>query len=114
MPFDAPILSEEYLQLVKELCVHYTRHGDINLERQVIKLQEEVGEVAAALIGALGANPRKGFTHTTRDIAMEFADVVITAILGIVLCRKDPNETLRLQVLKTQGRLDEFNEKGKA
>lgn len=71
--FETPILSDEYLQLVDELWTHYTQHGDVTLERQVIKIQEEVGEVAAALIGALGANPRKGFTHTTSDIAAELA-----------------------------------------
>jgi len=109
----APILSEEYLQLLGELWAHYVEEGDVNLERQVIKLQEEVGEVAAALIGALGANPRKGFTHTTTDVAMELADVVITALLGIVLCRKDPNETLRLQLEKTQDRLIEFKDREK-
>lgn len=111
--FDTPILSDEYLQLVDELWAHYTQHGDVGLERQVIKLQEEVGEVAAALIGALGANPRKGFTHTTSDVAGELADVIITAVLGIILCRKDPNEELKRQVLKTRGRLDEFNSREK-
>jgi NTP pyrophosphatase (non-canonical NTP hydrolase) len=105
----APILSDEYLKLVYELKDHFMEYGGLTLERQVIKLQEELGEVAKALIGALGANPRKGFTHTTTDVAMELADVVITAILAIALCRKDPNETLRLQILKTQDRLDEFN-----
>jgi hypothetical protein len=104
-----PILSDEYLKLVHELKEHYVEYGGLTLERQVIKLQGELGEVSAALIGALGANPRKGFTHTTTDVAMELADVIITAVLAIVLCRKDPNEMLLLQVLKTEGRLDEFN-----
>lgn len=107
--FETPILSDEYLKMIHELKIHYTQHGGLTLERQVIKLQEEQGEVAAALIGALGANPRKGFTHTTTDVAMELADVVITALLAIALCRKDVNETLRLQVQKTQDRLHEFN-----
>jgi NTP pyrophosphatase (non-canonical NTP hydrolase) len=106
------IISREYLELIQELLTHYTEHGGLTLERQVIKLQEELGEVAAALIGALGSNPRKGFTHTTTDVAMELADLVITAILGIALCHKDVNETLRLQAEKTQDRLSEFNGRG--
>jgi NTP pyrophosphatase (non-canonical NTP hydrolase) len=111
--FEAPILSDEYLKLVQELFEHYTEHGDVTLQLQMIKIQEELGEAAAALIGAMGSNPRKGFTHTTTDVAMELADVVITAVLAISMCRKDVNETLRAQVLKTQGRLDEFNSREK-
>ena len=31
---------------------------------RMLKLSEEVGEVAEAVIGATGQNPRKGVTHT--------------------------------------------------
>ncbi|MFI8092997.1 MazG-like family protein [Streptomyces sp. NPDC086080] len=31
---------------------------------RILKLSEEVGEVAQAVIGATGQNPRKGTTHT--------------------------------------------------
>ncbi|GAA4921857.1 hypothetical protein GCM10023237_48440 [Streptomyces coeruleoprunus] len=31
---------------------------------RILKLSEEVGEAAQAVIGALGQNPRKGTTHT--------------------------------------------------
>jgi hypothetical protein len=31
---------------------------------RLLKLQEEVGEVAEAVIGVTGSNPRKGTTHT--------------------------------------------------
>jgi NTP pyrophosphatase (non-canonical NTP hydrolase) len=110
--FETPILSDEYLKLIQELFEHYTENG-VTLQLQMIKIQEELGEAAAALIGAMGSNPRKGFTHTTTDVAMELADVVITAVLAITMCRKDVNETLRAQVLKTQGRLDEFNSREK-
>ncbi len=103
------ILSDEYMLLIEELKDHFIKHGGVTLELQVIKLQEELGEVAAALIGALGSNPRKGFTHTTTDVAMELADVMATAVLGIAMCRKDPNEILRLQVEQAQDRLAEFN-----
>jgi NTP pyrophosphatase (non-canonical NTP hydrolase) len=108
------ILSDEYLKLIEELRLHYLEHGGLTLERQVIKLQEELGEVAEALIGALGANPRKGFTHTTTDVGMELADLVITALLAIKLCRMDPDKALQLQVMKTMKRLDEFNDRGMA
>ncbi|HKS98358.1 MAG TPA: MazG-like family protein [Rugosimonospora sp.] len=44
-----------------------------------LKLAEETGELAAAVIGLLGANPRKGITHSAADVASEAVDVVITA-----------------------------------
>lgn len=44
-----------------------------------LKLAEESGELAAVVIGLLGANPRKGITHTAADVADEAVDVVITA-----------------------------------
>lgn len=50
---------------------------------RLVKLQEEVGEVAAALIGFTGANARKGHTHTEEDVAKELADVVITAMVAL-------------------------------
>jgi NTP pyrophosphatase (non-canonical NTP hydrolase) len=46
---------------------------------RIIKLQEECGEVAQAIIGAMGQNPRKGVTHTLNDVNKEVADVIITA-----------------------------------
>lgn len=50
---------------------------------RLVKLQEETGEVAQALIGFTGANARKGFTHTEEDVAKELADVVITAMVAL-------------------------------
>lgn len=50
---------------------------------RVLKVQEEAGEVAQAVIGFTGANARKGFTHTEEDVAKELADVVITAMVAL-------------------------------
>jgi hypothetical protein len=38
--------------------------GQEGLLLRMLKLQEEVGEVAQAVIGVTGQNPRKGTTHT--------------------------------------------------
>ncbi|MGW2825561.1 MazG-like family protein [Streptomyces sp. NPDC001443] len=38
--------------------------GREGLLLRILKLSEEVGEVAQAVIGATGQNPRKGVTHT--------------------------------------------------
>lgn len=50
---------------------------------RVLKLQEESGEVAQALIGFTGMNKRKGVTHSEEDVAKELADVVITAMVAL-------------------------------
>lgn len=47
---------------------------------RVAKLAEEVGEVAEAVQGLYGANPRKGITHTVDDVKGELLDVAVTAL----------------------------------
>ncbi|HWG27111.1 MazG-like family protein [Actinospica sp.] len=59
---------------------------------QILKITEEAGEVAEALIGVTGQNPRKGFSHSWRDVESELCDVVITAM--VALTRVNP-ETAR-------------------
>ena len=50
---------------------------------RVLKLAEESGEAAAAYIGMVGQNPRKGVTHTLSDVLGELADVALTALCAI-------------------------------
>ncbi|MCZ0989535.1 MazG-like family protein [Streptomyces diastatochromogenes] len=50
---------------------------------RILKLSEEVGEVAEAVIGATGQNPRKGVTHTWEDVQGELCDVAITALVAL-------------------------------
>ncbi|MER6540148.1 MazG-like family protein [Streptomyces sp900105755] len=60
------------------------RHGgETGLVLRMLKLTEEVGEVAQAVIGATGQNPRKGVTHTWEDVQGELCDVVITALVAL-------------------------------
>lgn len=56
---------------------------------QLIKLQEELGEVAEAYIGATGKNPRKGFTHTFDDLSDEIIDVIITGHVALATVMSD-------------------------
>jgi len=56
---------------------------DLQHALQIIKLVEEIGEVAQALIGQQGQNPRKGFSHTREDVAKELCDVIITAMVAL-------------------------------
>jgi NTP pyrophosphatase (non-canonical NTP hydrolase) len=64
--------------------------GEIPVEVQLLKLSEEVGEVAEAYIGMTGLNPRKGVTHTRDDLTGEVADVIITAAVSIVRLTGSP------------------------
>lgn len=50
---------------------------------RMLKLSEEVGEVAEAVIGATGQNPRKGTTHTWDDVRSELCDVIVTAMVAL-------------------------------
>ncbi|WP_329409289.1 MazG-like family protein [Streptomyces sp. NBC_00704] len=57
--------------------------GREGLLLRVLKLSEEVGEVAQAVIGATGQNPRKGVDHTWEDVQAELCDVVVTALVAL-------------------------------
>ncbi|MFE6284241.1 MazG-like family protein [Streptomyces sp. NPDC057877] len=57
--------------------------GREGLLLRMLKLTEEVGEVAQAVIGATGQNPRKGVSHTWDDVQSELCDVVITALIAL-------------------------------
>jgi hypothetical protein len=48
---------------------------------RALKVQEEAGEMAQAVIGVLGQNPRKGVTHTWRDVINEAIDVAMSALV---------------------------------
>ncbi|GAA2393165.1 MazG-like family protein [Streptomyces coeruleofuscus] len=61
---------------------------------RVLKLSEEVGEVAEAVIGATGQNPRKGVTHTWDDVQAELCDVVITALVALRTLTPEAREVL--------------------
>lgn len=67
---------------------------------RLLKLQEEVGEVAAAVIGFAGANKRKGVTHQAEDVAKELCDVAITAMVALHDWTDNP-ETLLKEHLQT-------------
>jgi NTP pyrophosphatase (non-canonical NTP hydrolase) len=58
--------------------------GDVPVEAQLLKLAEEVGEVAEAYLGMTGLNRRKGVSHTRDDLMGEVADVIITASVALV------------------------------
>lgn len=76
---------------------------------RVSKVTGEAGEAIAALIGATGQNPRKGFTHDMLDVVQELLDVAVTAlgavehISGNTGCALDLLETKLENVARRAG-----------
>jgi hypothetical protein len=86
----APLLSAEARQTIEGLVGWLDRDapqdvspGELRLIR-LSKITEEAGEVAGAIQGVYGANPRKGRTHTWDDVDSEVCDVVITGLVTLV------------------------------
>jgi NTP pyrophosphatase (non-canonical NTP hydrolase) len=71
---------------------------------RILKLSEEVGEVAQAVIGATGQNPRKGVTHTWDDVQAELCDVVITALVALRTLTPDTQEVFTRHLARVMER----------
>lgn len=71
---------------------HSPGDGQQSLLLRMLKLSEEVGEVAEAVIGAMNRNPRKGASHTWEDVESELCDVVITALIALRTLTPDTRE----------------------
>ncbi|GAA2454614.1 MazG-like family protein [Streptomyces glaucus] len=74
------------------LETHQPVGGEAGVLLRMLKLSEEAGEVAQAVIGATGQNPRKGTTHTWDDVQAELCDVVITALVALRTLTPEPRE----------------------
>jgi predicted kinase/NTP pyrophosphatase (non-canonical NTP hydrolase) len=73
---------------------------------RILKIVEEAGEAAAAWIGTVGQNPRKGVTHDRQDVANELGDVAVTALVAAASLGFDPRAVLARVAAKVVGRLD--------
>ena len=69
--------------------------GETKTILQILKITEEAGEVAEALIGVTGQNPRKGYSHSWRDVESELCDVVITAMVALARINPDARTVFR-------------------
>jgi NTP pyrophosphatase (non-canonical NTP hydrolase) len=79
--------------------------NDHELTMRILKVMEEAGEAAEAWIGVQGTNPRKGITHDRTEVAIELADVVITALVAIGSLDVDLHSVLRTCATKVVGRI---------
>jgi NTP pyrophosphatase (non-canonical NTP hydrolase) len=85
-----------------------TRPREQELLLRVLKLSEEVGEVAQAVIGTLGQNPRKGVTHEWADVRAELCDVALTALVALRTLTPDAREVFLRHVEGVRRRADAF------
>lgn len=71
---------------------------------RMLKLSEEVGEVAQAVIGATGQNPRKGTSHTWDDVRGELCDVIVTAMVALRTLTPDAAAVLAAHLRRVDAR----------
>lgn len=85
--------SADTWKTIAALTARLEAHSELPVDQrrllQVLKLQEEAGEVAEAVIGAMGQNPRKGHSHTWRDVEAEVCDVIVTAMVALTRLNPD-------------------------
>ncbi|MFF2779432.1 MazG-like family protein [Streptomyces sp. NPDC058052] len=89
-------MTDDTWATVTRLHDWLTDHQDLppgqEILLRVLKLSEEVGEAAQAVIGATGQNPRKGTSHSWGDVEAELCDVVITAMVALRTLTPDAAE----------------------
>ncbi|WP_059011201.1 MazG-like family protein [Streptomyces specialis] len=76
-------------RLVEWLDANSTNSPDVTRLLRVLKIQEEAGEVAEAVHGAMGSNPRKGASHTWADVEKELCDVILTGMVALTTLTPD-------------------------
>jgi NTP pyrophosphatase (non-canonical NTP hydrolase) len=70
-------------RLVEWLDAESTATPEVARLLRVLKISEEVGEVAEAIHGVRGSNPRKGNSHTWEDVQKELCDVILTSMVAL-------------------------------
>lgn len=83
--------------------------GALGVNLRLLKIQEEAGEVAEAVIGFCGGNKRKGYSHTEEDVAKELADVVVTAMVALHDWVPSPEQFMKEHL---QGLLERIKKEG--
>ncbi|MDT0306190.1 MazG-like family protein [Streptomyces sp. DSM 44917] len=76
-------------RLVAWLDAHSAHPPEVRRLLRVLKIQEEAGEVAEAVHGAMGSNPRKGASHTWADVEKEVCDVILTGMVTLATLSPD-------------------------
>ncbi|MGW1468488.1 MazG-like family protein [Streptomyces sp. NPDC002308] len=102
-----PLIAPAQWSTIRELVAWLDGQNgrtDQEVTHRILKLAEEVGEVAQARIGMIGQNPRKGVSHTREDVADELCDVVVTALVALTSLVDDPAGHLDAKLARIAGR----------
>lgn len=70
-------------RLVSWLDGESDRPAETDRLLRILKVTEEAGEVAEAVAGACGQNPRKGLTNEWDRVSAELADVILSAAVAL-------------------------------
>ncbi|MEU5362683.1 MazG-like family protein [Streptomyces sp. NPDC005925] len=91
-------------ELLAWMDAHRAHDGREGLLLRMLKLSEEVGEVAQAVIGATGQNPRKGVTHTWDDVQAELCDVIFAALVALRTLTPEAREVFTHHLARVRAR----------
>ena len=69
--------------LVEWLDAESTATPEVARLLRILKISEEAGEVAEAVHGVTGSNPRKGHSHSWDDVEKELCDVILTSMVAL-------------------------------
>jgi len=80
-------VNEEFWQTISRLVGWLDdesgRPAEMDRLLRIMKVTEEAGEVAEAVAGATGQNPRKGVTNDWSQVSAELVDVMLTAAVAL-------------------------------
>ncbi len=71
---------------------------------RIMKVAEETGEATQAVLGAMGQNRRKGFTHTWDDVQAELCDVMFTAMIALSTLTPNAREVFQANLARVADR----------
>ncbi|GAA3844090.1 MazG-like family protein [Sphaerisporangium flaviroseum] len=91
-------------KLVAWLDAKTTLAPEVELLLRLLKVSGEAGEVADAVDGVYGHNPRKGFTHTWEDVDRELCDVILTGMVALRSRNADAAKVFSGHLTKVLGR----------
>lgn len=93
---------------IAHLAARLEKHSTLPREQrvllQLLKIQEEAGEVAEAVIGAMGQNPRKGFSHIWEEVEAEVCDVIVTGMVALMRMNPDARAVFARHMERIQER----------
>jgi NTP pyrophosphatase (non-canonical NTP hydrolase) len=101
-------MDDSAWQTIADLDHWLTKDSKLSAETQrilqILKISEEAGEVAEAVIGATGQNPRKGFSHSWEDVENELCDVIITSMVALTRINPQAGEVFARQLARVRER----------